>query len=957
MKTGSRVQASMHRVKRSAQMLLLAGAALLAIALVDSSASQAQLPIESFDGSTVNSDGTTATQAGSHPDSTTSFMFPYRFNSTGILGPVEDPKNVTVDLPPGLVGNPTAVPTCSARDIELGPTSCPNTSQVGVVAVQTQLFSAAGETPSPLTVPLYNLSPPAGVPAEFAFNLSGVVNRLDARVRTGGDYGVSIDAKNISETTGVIGVEVTFWGVPADPIHDESRGACLGNSEGTLCPTAAPIKPFLSLPTECASGPSLTTLTVDSWQDPTHQSTASFRSHDASGSPVGLTGCDRLDFRPAIALVPDTTQADAPSGDRAVDLTIPQNENPTGLATAHLREAVVAAPLGVTLNPGAAAGLQACSDEQIALRSATPATCPDASVIGTAKVTTPLLDVPLEGQVFVGAPECAPCGEADAREGRLLRLFVQVQGDGVVIKAAGVATPNPVTGQVTVTFKELPQQPFSDLLLTFRGGDRAVFINPLACGRATLNTSLTPWSGMPPASPAASFNVDWDGAGGACPETLPFSPTFSAGTVVPQAADFSSFTTTFSRPDRNQVLNAIGLRLPPGLLGSLAGVPQCGEPQAAQGTCSAASRIATANVAAGTGPHPYWFSGPVYLTGPYKGAPFGLSVAVPAVAGPFNLGTVVTRAAINVDPNTAQVTVTSDPLPQIIDGIKTHIQTVNVTVDRPDFTFNPTNCTAASVSAKVASTEGTTASLASSFQVANCANLSFKPKLSAAAGGKASKASGASLDVKVLSKGGPQPGGGEANIRLVKVSLPKQLPSRLTTLQKACVDSVFEANPASCPTASNVGSATVTTPVLAHPLSGPAYLVSHGGAAFPDLEIVLQGEGVTLVLDGKTDIKKGITTSTFDSVPDAPISSFELKLPTGKYSVLTANLPASAKYNLCGKALTMPTTITGQNGAVLNQTTKIAISGCSKAKKKAIKKKAKKPARARRAKLGERGKA
>jgi hypothetical protein len=329
---------------------------------------------------------------------------------------------------------------------------------------------------------------------------------------------------------------------------------------------------------------------------------------------------------------------------------------------------------------------------------------------------------------------------------------------------------------------------------------------------------------------------------------------------------------------------------------------------------------------------------PVYLTTGYKGAPFGLSVVVPAVAGPFNLGTVVVRAAINVDPHTAQAVITSDPLPRILDGIPLQIRSVNVTVDRSGFMFNPTNCTPLSVNASVSSTEGATAGAASRFQAANCANLSFKPKFSASTAARSSKASGASFDVKVALKGGPQ-GAAEANIKGVKVDLPKQLPSRLSTLNKACLSAVFAVNPASCPKESDVGTATAVTPVLAHPLSGPAYLVSYGGAKFPDLVIVLQGEGVVLQLDGHTDIKKGITSSNFDTVPDAPISSFELKLPTGKFSVLTSYLPAKAKFSFCGQALSMPTMITAQNGAIVKQTTKIGVTGCPKAK--VVKKKAK----------------
>jgi hypothetical protein len=342
------------------------------------------------------------------------------------------------------------------------------------------------------------------------------------------------------------------------------------------------------------------------------------------------------------------------------------------------------------------------------------------------------------------------------------------------------------------------------------------------------------------------------------------------------------------------------------------------------------SQIGTVTVGAGAGPSPFYVTGKAYLAGPYKGAPFSMAIVTPAVAGPFDLGVVVVRAGLYIDPSTAQVTAKSDPIPSILQGIPLDVRSVAVNVDRPGFTLNPTSCAPMAVTGEETSTQGQVAQLSDRFQVGSCQSLAFKPDLTASTSGKASKAGGASLDIKVAYPSAPFTG--YANIRSVKVSLPKQLPSRLTTLQKACLAATFEANPASCPTASDVGTATASTPLLSSPLSGPAYIVSHGNEAFPDLEIVLQGENITLVLDGNTQIKNGITSSTFKSVPDAPVSSFELKLPTGKFSILGANVPQSAKYNLCGQSLTMPTEITAQNGALINQTTKISISGCAKVK-------------------------
>ena len=386
--------------------------------------------------------------------------------------------------------------------------------------------------------------------------------------------------------------------------------------------------------------------------------------------------------------------------------------------------------------------------------------------------------------------------------------------------------------------------------------------------------------------------------------------------------------------------------LPPGATGKLAGIPECSEAQiavaqarsnpgegaveAASPSCPASSAIGTVTVGAGAGPDPFYVTGQAYLAGPYKGAPFSAVFITPAIAGPFDLGVVVVRAGLYINPVTAQVTTKSDPLPSILQGIPLDIRSVTVNVNRPGFTLNPTNCNPMTVAGEETSTQGQVAPLSGRFQVGACQSLAFKPDLTASTVGRASKANGASLDVKVAYPSAPF--NGYANIRSVKVDLPKQLPSRLTTLQKACLAATFEANPASCPAASDVGMARASTPLLNSPLTGPAYIVSHGGEAFPDLEIVLQGENVTLILDGNTLIKNGITSSTFKAIPDAPVSSFELKLPTGPFSILSSNVPQSAKYSLCGQTLAMPTEITGQNGALITQTTKISVTGCAKKK-------------------------
>ena len=534
----------------------------------------------------------------------------------------------------------------------------------------------------------------------------------------------------------------------------------------------------------------------------------------------------------------------------------------------------------------------------------------------------PLPGAPVQGQLFVAAPECSPCTNQDAEDGKLFRLFLQIQdpGAGVIIKLHGITRPNTVTGRLETEFVEQPQQPFELLDLRLKGGARATLANPQTCGLATTTADLTPWSTpfTPDASVESSFNVEGCGA------SL-FNPSFNAGTTGPSAAvaDASpSFSLTFSRQDREQDLSGVQVHMPPGLVGKIAGIPLCGEAQAIAGTCGPASQIGTALAGAGPGPDPYFEEGKVYLTGPTTlknglHGPFGLSVVTPATSKAFNLGNVVVRSVIDIDPNTAAVTATSEPLPQIIDGVPLRVRTVNVSLNRPGFMLNPTNCSPQQISATLTSAQGAAAQVASPYGLAGCKSLPFAPRFSASTQAQTSKTNGASLDVKVT-----YPPGAYANIAKTVTELPTALPSRLTTLQKACADKVFEANPATCPEGSMVGYATARTPLLNVPLSGPAILVSHGSAAFPDLEILLQGEGVEVILDGQTDIKKGITKTTFNAVPDSPVETFELNLPEGPHSALGANVAP------CSTPLELPTTLTGQNGAVIKQETKIAVIGC-----------------------------
>jgi hypothetical protein len=900
--------------------------------------------------------GAPDTQAGSHPFQLTTILtlnqnLEEDVHTENVLTstlpvPVALSKDLHFKLPPGLIGNPTPFPQCTLAQFltietegfkSLSPECRPQTV-VGVAMITINEPASLGVRTA--TTPLFNLEPSVGEPARFAFYLPQTPVFLDTSVRTGGDYGVTVSVDNISQTAAFLVSKVTFWGVPGDPRHDKQRGVgCLYEAQGVAIGERPPCNPaeavhpppLLSLPTSC-TGPLHSTVETDSWQNEgVFTGPFDYTFLDALGDPVGLDGCNRLPFAPRIKVTPDGGAGDTPTG-LTVGVHVPQDLvlNPTGLAEANVKNTTVVLPAGVALNPAAADGLLSCSEAQVALSSDSVPSCPEASKVATLEIKSPLLPNALTGEAYLAAQTANPFGSLVA-----LYLVAQDPVSGTLIKLAGEVKLDPVTGQLVSTFLNTPQLPFEDFKLHFFGGERAPLATPSLCGAYTTNASIAPWSGNEPAQSNSTFDVVSGPNGSPCSTPLPFNPSLTAGTTSIQAGGFSPFTMTMSRPDGSQNLQAIKLRMPPGLLGTLATVKLCKEPEADQGTCGPESLIGHTTVSVGVGGDPYSVTGgEVFITEGYGGAPYGLSIVNPAKAGPYDLGKVIVRAKIEVDPTTAVLTVTTDTtgpykIPTILDGIPLQIQHVNVSIDRPGFTFNPTNCSPLAITGSLTSDQGAVSNLNVPFQITNCAVLAFKPKLTAKTNGKTSRADGASLSVKLTYPAGPY----DANIAKVKVDLPKQLPSRLTTLQQACPAQTFEANPAACPAASIVGHATASTPVLPVSLSGPAYFVSHGGEQFPDLIIVLSGYGTTVHLVGSTFINKaGITSSTFKTIPDVPVGTFELTLPQGKYSALAAN------GNLCTTTkLAMPTSFIAQNGAEIHTSTPIVPTGCAKKAKKASK--------------------
>jgi hypothetical protein len=530
--------------------------------------------------------------------------------------------------------------------------------------------------------------------------------------------------------------------------------------------------------------------------------------------------------------------------------------------------------------------------------------CPAASEVGTVTIETDLPPGALAGKVYLGAPSGTPI------TGPPYTIYVDAETIyGVSVRLQGQVNPSPTTGRLEASFLSNPQLPFSDFMMKLKAGPRAPVANPLACGTSQAESVFTPYTGFASALSPSPFLTT------GCASPIPFTLAQSTQNASATAGAYTAYTFNLARADGQQYLSQVTTVLPAGLVGVIPSVTLCGEPQAQAGSCPAASQIGTATVNVGAGSEPYAFSGPVFLTGPYNGAPYGLSVPVPAVAGPFNLGTVVTRAAISVDPHSGRVIATSS-LPTIVKGVPLRLRSLSVAVNRTNFLVNPTNCGPLATDSTLTSTSLATQLASSAFQVGACGSLAFKPSFAASSNAHANKAEGALLQVNVSQ------GAHQANIRSVFTQLPLQLPSRLTTLQKACPEATFAANPFGCPSGSNVGSATAVTPVLPSPLTGPAYLVSHGGAAFPDLDIVLEGSGVRVILVGNTDIKNGITTSNFAMIPDVPVTSFGLTLPRGPHSAL------GAFGSLCAHTLVMPTIITAQSGAQIKQSTKIAVAGC-----------------------------
>ena len=893
---------------------ILALSSVAALAAVLAAPAGAAFGVRAFDGqSTADAAGSPFTQAGGHPyELWTQIDYNLMPDGNGGETPDGNVKTNNVYVPHGLIGNLTGIPTCTETQLATFPNSCPAGSQVGYAEVDIALLSK-------VATGIYNQEPPPGYSAAFAFTVfgGGIVHILPRVVDEGG-YRLRLDVSNISASYALRSSRIVLWGTPADPAHDQFRGpgfSCFGGGPtdpGSFCSgggysAETPERAFLTLPSDCSAGPFETTLEYDSWQNPGQMKRIGFDSHlppahplppDQWGPPQGVTGCEDVPFSPSLELLPGNSNAGAPSP-LSVDLRVPQEgfTDPDAVAAAHVKDVEVVLPEGVAVNPSVANGLAGCAPAQIALENDLPADCPGASRIGSVRIDTPLLEHPLEGGVFLATQNANPFNS-------LLAMYIAVDdpASGTVLKLPGKVSPNPATGQLTVTFADNPQLPYERLRMELHGGSRAPLTMPQACGTYTTQARITSWARQAEAVPSASsFTIDRG-----CETGGQFTPRLEAGVANPFGGEHSAFSLRVTRPDGQQNVAGIEATLPKGLLAKLAGVPLCGDAAVAGGSCPAGSRIGSATVGTGAGVNPVYVPQPgkaptaVFLAGPYKGAPYSIVVSVPAQAGPFDLGTVIVRNALRIDPTTAQVTVQSDSLPQFLQGIPLTYRDLRFEIDRASFVLNPTSCAKTQVSSSISSAAGQVATPSSSFQVADCANLGFKPKLDLKLSGPTKRATYPKLRAVMTARKG------QANISRVSVALPRSAFLAQEHIKTICTRVQYAAD--KCPKGSVYGYARAVTPLLDKPLVGPVYLRSSSNK-LPDLVADLNG-AIEIDLAGRIDSVNGGIRTTFESVPDAPVSRFVLEMKGGKKGLLVNSR------DLCGSTNRAQVKMDGQNGKV-----------------------------------------
>lgn len=873
----------------------------------------ASLGVESFSTTSSNS------EAGGHPDLSTSF----RLAEPGVE---EAARNVIFQAPEGIFGNPYAITHCTSSDFALD--QCPSDSQAGLITVYANY---EGDQHKLLgTAPLFNVEPLGQQTALLAFTVPtlNIPINIPVAVRTADDYGLRFTVQEITQATPLAGADLTLWGFPALGSHDGERfpkgspGApsnCPGLTDASCIasPTASniPAHPLTDNPTTCA-GPLVTKLIVQTYQDPAHPTSV-------EGSYPATTGCDLEVFNPVLYASPTTAQTDSASG-LDLELSAPQF---LGFANSpsELKSAIVTLPQEFTINPDAADGQTACPDALANFDSEAPAQCPDRSKIGTFRIGTQALPNTLDGSVYIGEP----------RPGDQYRLFLIASGFGINAKLIGSVKPDPDTGQLKIFFEDLPQVPFDSFKLHLFSSDRGLMATPTRCTIYEVNARFFPWNAsLPDQNSKQVFPLSSGPGGSPCPgQVRRFRPRLLAGTSKPVAGAFSDFTLRLDRDDGDQFLGDLNFRLPPGFSGDLRGIGYCpeaaivaaannaGRAEQAVPSCPASSQIGTTNVAAGPGSHPFHATGKMYLAGPLKGAPLSLAAVTPALAGPYDYGVVVVRVALHIDPQTAQVFAASDTVPKIIGGIPIRMRSIQVKIDRPNFTINPTNCSAFTVDSQGIGDQGTVTDFSSYFQVVNCATLPFAPSMTVRQLGSAKNASrGKNPQLRFDLRTRP----GDANIKAMTVTLPTAFEIDQEHLGNICSEK--ELVEKSCAGRTAIGYASTRTPLLDQPIQGPVYAVS-GSGGLPRLAFLLDGQ-VSLMPRAETKSVRGKLATTVPVVPDAAIGHFGLTIFGGKTGYL------SNTRSLCGKTRpSVQVAYVGQNGKSMKQKVKVKAA-CGKKKRR-----------------------
>jgi hypothetical protein len=895
-----------RRLGRPSLLAVFAAVVLCAAALCGTA--QARVPVYAFEATT------SSTQAGGHPDLVTRVEVG-TFATEGVeecfCNAIRD---ITVKTPPGIVGVPSNITQCTAS--ELAANKCPTDSQVGVVAVR--LFAPLAVGGAYFVQPLYNMEARPGQLALLATLAPLLQTPIYTVVsaRTESDYGLEFKTFGIPRLVPPNEITQFTWGVPADPSHDDLRWATDAFSKSASCyegdplpalrndefpdelcsygqpgdnPAISPPTPFLLNPTSC-EGPLTAVLDTSGYENGTEHREAAYPE---------TTGCDALAFNPSLSAEPTTNQADSPSG-LNIDLKVPQFLSPYAESPSEIHGATVTLPPGLTIDPNVADGKLSCSDEEAAFGTRSQALCPEYSKIGSLTLESSSLPAPLPGAIYLGKP----------LPGNRYRVFLVADGFSLHIKLAGSVTPDPQTGQLVISFKDLPQTPFQEFNMHLFGAERGLLATPTHCGKYPVVSEFEPWDGDLPNQTSTQFFTIESGPGGTpCPPDIrPFHPGIEAGVTDNTSGSHTTFAFNLTRSDGDQNLNSITIATPPGFIGSLAGVRYCPEATLAADAaatvstaapqCPAASKIGDAVASAGSGTKPVPLPGSVYMAGPYKGAPLSLAVVTPAVVGPYDLGDVVIRTALQVNPVDAHITAISDALPQMIGGIPVRLRQVIVVLNRPGFALNPTNCNPFAITSQISGDQGAVANGANHFQVADCGALPFEPKLALKLSGGTKRTGHPALLATLTGRGG------EANVGRTVVTMPHALFLDNAHINAPCTRAQYAVR--ACPASSELGWARVETPLLDNPLEGPVYLRS-SSHKLPDIVADLKGQ-VEIELDGRVDSVHQRLRASFESAPDVPVSKFTLRMVGGKKGLLINS------ENLCLKKQRATVRMVGQNG-------------------------------------------